>query len=500
MPTATYTISDGNGGTDSANLSFADVTPVNDPPVAVDDGPVPVTEDTPATGSVLPNDSDVDGDLLTVTQFTVAGDPTVYTAGQTATIAGVGTLVINADGSYTFTPIANYNGPVPTATYTISDGNGGTDSANLSFANVTPVNDVPVAVDDSFTGRKTQSPDGHLTGNDTPSGDGGNVWSLATGPSHGTVVVNPDGTFTYTPNANYNGPDSFTYTITDADGSTSTATVTIDVTPVDDVPVTSFPEIPPYVFANQDALFNELKESAAALETPAIQAEPALYVLFSVNDSSNEMTLMSGWGVSQADSVTMAELHGGSDRNLSFAAGEAGILDGPGGLSGRDYSPLHKVELNEANALYVQRAVRQESLGLDNGLFVQHAVRGSALESQVRDARISSQLNSATPGVTTLYDPFALGNPANPGMPGSVLTDGAEKSVDKNQSMPDDSRPTEMTEASAPPIHQLQDNEAESAPQFQPRAATAFSSQLQNAAAEFHPYSKLSRLIKRRNT
>ena len=377
---------------------------------------------------------------------------------------------------------------------------GGADRADLSFADVAPVNDAPVAVDDSFTVAEDTAADGHLTGNDTPSGDGGNVWSLATGPAHGTVVVNPDGTFTYTPNANYNGPDSFTYTITDADGSTSTATVTITVTPVDDVPVTSFPEIPPYVFANQDALFNELKESAAALETPAIQAEPALYVLFSVNDSSNEMTLMSGWGVSQADSVTMAEMHNGSDRNLSFAAGQAGPLDGPGGLSGRDYSPLHKVELNETNALYVQRAVRQESLGLDNGLFVQHAVRGSALESQVRDARISSQLNSATPGVTTLYDPFALGNPANPGMPGSVQTDGAEKSVDTSQPMPDDSRPTEMTEASAPPTHHLLDNEAESAPQFQPRAATAFSSQLQNAAAEFHPYAKLSRLIKRRNT
>ena len=63
---------------------------VNDPPVAVDDGPVPVTEDTQATGNVLPNDSDVDGDPLTVTQFTVAGDPTIYSAGQTAVIAGVG--------------------------------------------------------------------------------------------------------------------------------------------------------------------------------------------------------------------------------------------------------------------------------------------------------------------------------------------------------------------------------------------------------------------------
>ena len=92
------------GAADSANLSFADVAPVNDPPVAVDDGPVPVTEDTQATGSVLPNDSDVDGDLLTVTQFTVAGDPTVYTAGQTATIAGVGTLVINAERQLHFYP------------------------------------------------------------------------------------------------------------------------------------------------------------------------------------------------------------------------------------------------------------------------------------------------------------------------------------------------------------------------------------------------------------
>jgi hypothetical protein len=50
------------------------------------------------------------------------------------------------------------------------------------------------------------------------------------------VVVNPDGSFVYTPNANYHGPDSFTYTITDADGDVSTATVSITVTPVDDLP------------------------------------------------------------------------------------------------------------------------------------------------------------------------------------------------------------------------------------------------------------------------
>ena len=63
----------------------------------------------------------VDGPV-TVTQFQVAGDPTVYTAGQTATIAGVGTLRSTANGSYTFTPAANFNGVVPVATYTLTDG------------------------------------------------------------------------------------------------------------------------------------------------------------------------------------------------------------------------------------------------------------------------------------------------------------------------------------------------------------------------------------------
>src|SRR6185369_8093365 len=102
---------------------------------------------------------------------------------------------------------------------------------------VTPVNDVPVATADTFTGNEDMPINGSLATNDTPSGDGGNVWSLTTGAAHGTVTVNADGTFSYVPVANYNGPDSFTYTITDADGSTSTATVTLNVTPVNDVPV-----------------------------------------------------------------------------------------------------------------------------------------------------------------------------------------------------------------------------------------------------------------------
>ena len=55
--------------------------------------------------------------------------------------------------------------------------------------------------------------------------------------SGGTVVLNGDGTITFTPTPNFTGPATFTYTITDAGGRTSTATVTVDVTPVNDAPV-----------------------------------------------------------------------------------------------------------------------------------------------------------------------------------------------------------------------------------------------------------------------
>ena len=109
----TYTVSDGNGGTATTTLTIT-VTGTNDAPTAVADvGTTP--EDTPVSGNVLANDSDIDVEALTVTGFSVAGIATPFTAGQTATIAGVGTLVIGANGAYTFTPAANYTGPVPVA-------------------------------------------------------------------------------------------------------------------------------------------------------------------------------------------------------------------------------------------------------------------------------------------------------------------------------------------------------------------------------------------------
>jgi gliding motility-associated-like protein len=129
VPAATYTVSDGQGGTATATLSIA-ITPVNDPPVAVNDLGTTL-EDQPITGNVLSNDTDIDGNPLTVTQFVIGGVP--YVAGSTATIPGVGTIVINSNGSYVFTPAPNYNGTVPPVLYFISDGQGGTASATLQL-------------------------------------------------------------------------------------------------------------------------------------------------------------------------------------------------------------------------------------------------------------------------------------------------------------------------------------------------------------------------------
>ncbi|WP_343574484.1 retention module-containing protein [Pseudomonas sp.] len=246
VPEVTYTTDTGSSST--LNIS---VTPVNDAPVALNDGPVAVTEDTPATGNVLTNDSDVDGDALTVTSFSFGGNS--YAAGQTATINGVGSLVIKGDGSFAFTPEANYNGPVPSATYTVTDGSL-TATADLKFADVTPVNDAPIAQNDGPVAVTEDTPaTGNVLTNDSDvDGDkltvtgfsfGGNNYAAgqtATLQGVGSLVINGDGSFVFTPEANYNGPvPSATYTLTDG-SLTATADLSFtDVTPVNDAPETA---------------------------------------------------------------------------------------------------------------------------------------------------------------------------------------------------------------------------------------------------------------------
>ncbi len=215
-----YTVSDGHGGTDTATVNVT-VTPVNDDPNAVNDS-LTTSEDTASAPlNVLANDTDIDGGTLTVTTLT----PT----------AAHGTVSCTAAGLCTYTPAANYNGP-DSFTYSISDGNGGTDTATVNVT-VTPVNDVPNAVDDVLSTSEDTQGSLNVLANDTDAdGDSLTVTTLSPPAAHGTVSCTAAGVCTYTPAANFHGPDSFTYGISDGHGGTDTATVSITVTPVNDQP------------------------------------------------------------------------------------------------------------------------------------------------------------------------------------------------------------------------------------------------------------------------
>ncbi len=142
-----YTISDGHGGTNTATV-YVDVTPINDAPVLAAETKTTLEDTTltvSAANGLLATDSDVDGDKLTVTQFSVNFGGTTYTfaAGQTTPASSFGQLRINADGSYTFVPGANFNGALATVTYTVSDGT--TTRTSTLDLSVTPVNDAPTS-------------------------------------------------------------------------------------------------------------------------------------------------------------------------------------------------------------------------------------------------------------------------------------------------------------------------------------------------------------------
>jgi gliding motility-associated-like protein len=190
------------------------ITSVNDDPVAVDDF-TSTPEDTPVSGSVTINDTDLDGDNLTVTQFAING--LTYSAGSTVTIPTIGTLLIKTDGSFTFTPASNFNGIVPTVSFTISDGNGGADVGDL-FISVNNDNDQPVIFDENLVVCSSDVLTGNILSNGDVDPDGTTLTVNTTplsGPSHGTFSISDNGRFTYTPKLGYNGPDQITLSVCD---------------------------------------------------------------------------------------------------------------------------------------------------------------------------------------------------------------------------------------------------------------------------------------------
>ncbi|MGO2735222.1 Ig-like domain-containing protein, partial [Psychrobacter sp.] len=123
VPPVDYTVTDGKGGEDTGTVTFTDV-PAG---LATNDAKSMEEDSGTTTGNVLTND--VSG--LTVTGIQIGGAD--YTVGTSIDIPDVGTVTINADGQYSFTPIQDYSGDVPTITYTVSDGATTTDTADLNI-------------------------------------------------------------------------------------------------------------------------------------------------------------------------------------------------------------------------------------------------------------------------------------------------------------------------------------------------------------------------------
>lgn len=344
--TFTYTISDGQGGYATSTLTIT-ITGRNDPPVAVNDGVLVTNEDTALNNiNVLGNDSDLDGDPLTVT----------------AASSAQGTVTINPDGTLNFVPNANFNGPA-TISYTISDGQGGTATATVSI-NVVAVNDPPVATDD--TGR---SPDGGavtlrpLVNDSDPDGDaltvsaiGGQAVTVgATVPVTGGVVrLNADGSLTFTPNPGVQGLVSFQYTISDGKGGTSTATIRVDVTPAGEVFVVDPPRPLPIVVSPLS--IDQAREPSVFFDGDTFNGVRRLPIPFHPAVFVN--------GVVQA-----AQLERQQTDPLSFSDPEA-------------------VRLPEMRSTSIG-----VGLGFDPALFVQHAVRNAQRESAFLDDVVDGRLS-----------------------------------------------------------------------------------------------------------
>lgn len=224
----TYTISDGRGGSASATVTINVVPLPNRPPVAVNDAAT-TSLAAPVTIAVLVNDSDPDGDPLTITATT----PPAF-----------GTIVVSG-GSITYTANAAGVTGTDTFTYTISDGRGGTATATVTVTVTAITNQPPTAVDDTTTTPFGQPVTIPVLANDSdPDGDPLVVASV-TPASSGTAVI-AGNAIVYTPAAGFSGVDRFGYTISDGRGGTAAAFVSVIISPA--------PNQPPIAVADNGAI------------------------------------------------------------------------------------------------------------------------------------------------------------------------------------------------------------------------------------------------------
>jgi VCBS repeat-containing protein len=195
-------------------------------PVLADDAFAMMSSQQLGSG-VLANDVDADGDEMIVTLESNVSH---------------GRLKLESNGLFTYRPDGQFGG-VDTFTYTVSDGIHTVGPATVTIEVTAAESHAPEAVEDAYSLSEdttfTVSRSGGLLANDTDADEDPLYANLVSAPEHGTLTMGRYGSFTYTPDANFNGTDQFTYVASDLDGKSVPTIVTLTVEAVNDAPVST---------------------------------------------------------------------------------------------------------------------------------------------------------------------------------------------------------------------------------------------------------------------
>jgi VCBS repeat-containing protein len=309
--TFTYKANDGNSDSGTATVSIT-VATSNVAPVANDDA-YSVAEDATlnlaAAAGVLDNDTDANGDGLTAAGLTTTSN---------------GTLALNGNGSFTYTPNADFNG-TDSFTYRANDGSLNSGTATVTIT-VNAVNDPPVAIADSYSVNEdatlTVGVVQGLLSNDTDTEGDALTAIKVTDAANGTLdAFGATGAFTYTPNPNFNGTDSFTYKSNDGAADSGTVTVTITVGATNDAPVavadafTVDEDATLTVAAGQGVLANDTDTEGGAL-TAAKVTDPANGTLNTFN-ADGSLTYTPDANFDGTDTFTYKANDGAADSGVA---------------------------------------------------------------------------------------------------------------------------------------------------------------------------------------
>ncbi|PHZ83456.1 hypothetical protein CRD36_18025 [Paremcibacter congregatus] len=416
-----FTVSD---GVDSAQATASlDVTALNDGPTVSGPTGFAGTEDTGIVFSetdLLANASDVDGDTLSVANLT----------------SDSGSLNDNGDGTWTLTPDADFNGTV-NLNYDVSDGT--TTTAASGAIDVAAVNDGPVATADGFAGTEDQAISGNVLTNDTDVD--GDVLSVVaetiTTAQGGTVTIAADGSFDYSPAADFNGEDSFSYTLSDGT-TTDSGSVTLTVAAENDGPIAGNIDLgatledTSVTFTAADLLANSTDVDGDSLSVTAVSVDPAYGTVADNGDGTY--------------SFTPAENYSGDDVPLSFTVSDGvetsqatasldvtAVADGPSlGVSKTLENTDGQYDISGGGEITIDASYLSVEAGYNSshGYYVADAdgnpIGGAIIQDNVKDAdshSITINPDDYPGGVTLGFFIIPDGHDANASMTdGSAVT------------------------------------------------------------------------------